>query len=261
MVELYENPVADMGIFSSSGCDPLEVSFSSQSTGASPLTYLWTFSDGVSSSLPNPRHVFSPAGTYQVNLIVSTTSKCVDASSATSLVYVNPKPIAGFSVMTDNESYVQCTNEASSDVISWHYYFDDGKVSTDINPVHYYLEAGVYDIIQIVSNTYGCMDTDTVEIAYIPEFGFWVPNAFTPGNRDGMNDVFKPKVFGVEEYTFTIFNRWGELIYETHDINEGWNGTYKGANSPMDVYVWKCDFKNKISEATEYHVGHVTLVR
>jgi gliding motility-associated-like protein len=66
---------------------------------------------------------------------------------------------------------------------------------------------------------------------------------------------------GVENYTFMIFNRWGELIYKTNHIDEGWNGAYMGKKSPMDVYVWKCEFKNLVSKLYESHIGHVTLVR
>lgn len=260
-VELYKNPVADMGIYPASGCNPLTVTFANLSTSASPLTYLWTFGDGSTSSLANPTHVFSPPGVHPVSLTVSTADKCINVSGTSTLITVNPVPTAGFTIVTDNESYVQCTNNASPDVTSWHYNFDDGASSPETNPIHYYSSVNVFYIVQTVTNTYGCTDTYTVPVTIIPEFAFWIPNAFTPGNKDGMNDIFKPKVIGVEEYTFSVFNRWGELIYETHDIDAGWDGTYKGANSPLDVYVWKCDFKNNVSKEYENHVGHVTLVR
>ncbi len=260
-VELYQNPVANMGIYPATGCDPLSVTFADQSTSASPLTYLWTFGDGTTSTIANPTHVFSPPGVHPVSLTVSTTAKCIGVSGASTVITVNPKPTAGFDIITDNESYVQCTNEASPDVTAWHYNFDDGKSSTDVNPIHYYSSVNVYYIVQTVTNSFGCIDTYTVPVTIIPEFAFWIPNAFTPNNKDGLNDVFKPKVLGVEDYTFSVFNRWGELIYQTHDIDAGWDGTYKGAYSPQDVYVWKCDFTNNVSKENEYHVGHVTLVR
>jgi gliding motility-associated-like protein len=98
-------------------------------------------------------------------------------------------------------------------------------------------------------------------VKVLPEFRFWIPNAFTPGNKDGLNDVFKPIAIGVEDYTFLIFNRWGEQIYKTNDPESGWNGTYKGKPCTDDVYIWKCEFKNIVSQENESHVGHVTLVR
>ena len=110
-------------------------------------------------------------------------------------------------------------------------------------------------------NIFGCPNTAELLIKVLPEFRFWIPNAFTPGNGDDMNDVFKPKVIGVVDYTFMIFNRWGELIYKTNDTEAGWNGTFKSKPSPLDVYVWKCTFKNLVSKEFESHVGHVTIVR
>jgi gliding motility-associated-like protein len=127
--------------------------------------------------------------------------------------------------------------------------------------MHTYLTWGDYYVTQTVTNTYACPNTMTLLVRVLPEFRFWIPNAFTPGNKDHLNDVFKPIVIGVEDYTFMIFNRWGELIFKTNDTEAGWNGTYKDAPSPMDVYVWKCEFKNIVSKENESRIGHVTLVR
>ena len=98
-------------------------------------------------------------------------------------------------------------------------------------------------------------------VRILPEFRFWIPNAFTPGNKDNLNDIFKPIVIGVEDYTFLIFNRWGQQIFKTNDPNAGWNGTFKNQPCTDDVYVWKCEFLNIVSKSTESRVGHVTLVR
>ena len=264
VVELYNNPVANIGPYTTSGCDPLSVTFNSQSTSASPLTYLWTFSDGTTSTEANPTHIFSPIGTYGVSLTISTTSKCIDTSSITAVhpIVVYPLPVANFDIVTDNESYVDCIDQSSPDVTEWYYTFgDDGRPSADENPTHFYSSVDIFNIIQTVTNSYGCSDTASASVLIIPDFGFWVPNAFTPENKDNLNDIFKPKVFGVEDYLFMVFNRWGELIYQTDDINAGWDGTYKNAKSPQDVYVWKCEFKNSVTELYESHVGHVTLIR
>jgi gliding motility-associated-like protein len=263
VVELYDNPVANIGNFTASGCDPLTVVFSNHSTSSSPMTYLWSFSDGTTSTAANPTHVFTPIGTYGVSLTVSTANKCVDVNSMSSLnpIIVYPVPVAGFDITTDNQSFVNCYDSSSPDVTAWHYTFGDGKPSADENPTHFYSTVDLFDIVQTVTNNYGCSDTYTTSVLIIPEFGFWVPNAFTPENKDDLNDIFKPKVYGVEDYTFMVFNRWGQQIYETNDINAGWDGIYKNAKSPQDVYVWKCEFKNKVSQLYESHIGHVTLIR
>ena len=127
--------------------------------------------------------------------------------------------------------------------------------------MHTYTTWGDYFVTQTVTNTYACSNSMKILVKVLPEFRFWIPNAFTPGNKDGLNDVFKPIAIGVEDYTFLIFNRWGEQIYKTNDPESGWNGTYKGKPCTDDVYIWKCEFKNIVSQENESHVGHVTLVR
>lgn len=105
----------------------------------------------------------------------------------------------------------------------------------------------------------GCTNSDTVTV-YIDAV-LYVPNAFTP-NGDGMNDIFY--AYGKEINTFVmyVFNRWGELIYTTEDLNTGWDGTYKGIVSPSDVYVWKIIYTDYIHpEVYNEMIGHVTLVR
>lgn len=266
-IELYDNPVADFDSVNPGGCDPYIVNFNNQSTSASSLGYLWNFSDGTTSAEANPSHVFSPPGIYTYTLTVFTNDKCIDTSQLVSVhsITVSPSPIAAFTatpmVTTIFDPDINFFNLASADVVSWYYTFGDGASSNLSNPLHTYSNWGDYNVSQTVTNSYGCPHTARQLVKVLPEFRFWIPNSFTPGNHDGMNDVFKPVVIGVEDYEFTIYNRWGELIFRTTETDSGWNGTYKGKDSPLDVYVWKCTFKNIVTKQDEYHIGHVTLVR
>jgi gliding motility-associated-like protein len=108
----------------------------------------------------------------------------------------------------------------------------------------------------------GCVATDQVTITIDYEIIIYVPNAFTP-NGDGQNDVFFPVISGIDsdEYKFMIFNRWGELIFNTSHLSEGWDGTYKGLMSQQDVYVWKIYCKEISSIETHEYIGHVTLIK
>jgi gliding motility-associated-like protein len=244
----------------------MSVTFANSSTSASPLTYLWSFSDGTTSSQANPTHVFTPPGVYSLSLTVSTNSLCIGTSSIQSVnsITVNPSPVAGFTatpmVTTIFDPDITFSDSSSVDVVSWNYDFADGTGSSIENPFHTYTHYGNYQVIQTVNNSYGCPNSTTLLIKILPEFRFWIPNCYTPGNHDGLNDVFKPIVIGVEEYTFYIYNRWGELIYKTDDTEQGWDGSFKGKPSPNDVYVWKIDFKNIVSREHESHIGHVTLL-
>lgn len=267
-IELYENPVASIDPIIALGCDPMTVKFINTSTSASNLSYLWSFSDGTSSTEASPTHVFSPPGTYDYTLSIKTTSQCIDSSQIVSVssITVNPSPVASFTatpILTtifDPDIFFFNTS-LTTDIVSWYYDFADGSGSSDVNPIHTYGTWGDYYVTQTITNSYACPNTATLLVRVLPEFRFWIPNAFTPGNKDYLNDIFKPIVIGVKDYTFMIFDRWGELIYKTNDTEAGWNGTYKGKPCTDDVYVWKCEFQNIVTQESESHVGHVTLVR
>lgn len=267
-VSVFQNPIAAVATNTYAGCDPLTVNFVNNSTPPNSLDFIWTFSDGTTSTATNPTKVFSPPGIYSYSIQAISNQNCVDTSSifAANSITVSPSPNAGFTatptITTIFEPDIFFFNTTDdNNIISWEYNFGDGGQSNMVNPSHSYNAWGDYTVTQTVINTYGCPNTTELLIRILPEFRFWIPNAFTPGQNDGLNDVFKPIIMGVEDYNFMIFNRWGQLIFKTNDINEGWNGTYLGKKSPMDVYVWKCEFRNLVSRLPESHVGHVTLVR
>ena len=109
----------------------------------------------------------------------------------------------------------------------------------------------------IVYNEYGCMNKDSVEIKVTPTL--YIPNSFSP-NGDMINDIFKPEYTGFVEIELSIFDRWGENIFRTEELNGGWNGTYKNVNCELGVYTYKLSAKD-ISGKTLEKVGHVTLLR
>ena len=267
-ITVYQDPKAGIGPFIGNGCDPFTITFLNTSTASSTMYYTWVFSDGTTSNELNPTHTFSPPGIYSASLTLITTEKCIDTSlvSAVNSITVNPSPLAGFTatptLTTIFDPDISFFNTATSlGIVSWYYDFGDGTNSTLINPIHSYATWGDFYVFQTVTNNFGCPNTVSLLVRILPEFRFWIPNAFTPANGDGMNDIFKPKVIGVTDYVFMIFNRWGEQIYKTNDTEAGWNGTFKGKPSPIDVYVWKCEFKNVVSNEYESHIGHVTIVR
>ena len=265
-INLYANPISAIGNFTPSGCNPLSITFPDASTSDLPLIYNWQFSDGSSSTAQNPTHIFTPQGVYSVSLSISTTSLCVAANNTLSVnsITVFPLPMSSFTASPIETSIfdpdISFSDLSSPDVVAWTYDFADNHFSTIQNPFHSYETYGYFNVMQTVTNNFGCINTSTLTIHIIPEFRFWIPNCFTPHNNDYLNQVFKPVVFGVENYTFMIFDRWGTQIYITSETMDGWDGSYKGKQCQMDVYVWKCEFKNVISKLKESHVGHVTLL-
>ena len=107
----------------------------------------------------------------------------------------------------------------------------------------------------------GCAASDTIRINLKNCIkGFYIPNAFTP-NHDSKNERFYPLIFGaLEKYEFRIFNRWGELVFESRKINEGWDGRFKGIDQPSSAFVWQCIFQFR-NESTTYKKGTVLLLR
>lgn len=268
IIELYENPTVSLDPQVSVGCDPFKINFLNTSSAASNLVYKWVFSDGATSTEGNPTHVFTPAGIYNYTLTVSTNNKCMDTIQIVSVqsITVNPTPVASFTatpmVTTISDSDIFFFNTSvDNTIVNWYYNFDDGTSSNDVNPIHTYLTWGNYNVMQTVTNEFACSHSVNLLIRVLPEFRFWIPNAFTPGNKDNLNDVFKPIVYGVIKYTFMVFDRWGELLYTTTDTDSGWDGTYNNMPCTDDAYIWKCEFKNIITQQFESHIGHITLIR
>ena len=112
-----------------------------------------------------------------------------------------------------------------------------------------------------VNSQNGCSDTISRVIEIQPEFFFYVPNAFTP-DGDEFNNTFHAVGVGIAEHSYSmqIFDRWGELIFETNSIFDEWDGTYKGRIVPSGVYIYKIIAYTLRDEVKEFQ-GHVNLLR
>lgn len=267
-------PIADF-VGGGEGCEPLVVHFTNLSLYAS--SYVWDFGDGGQSNLENPTYTYYDAGTYTVSLTAigeggENTVQHFDS------VIVFPQAFAYF---TPSKTTVYIPNDPitffniSQNATDYQWDFGDGLTSIEESPVHYYTEMGNFTVTLIANNEYNCPNTFTSEnLVFATASGtIEFPNAFTPnpnGSNGGyydpndpgqnLNDVFHPKVSGVEEYQLLIYNRWGELIFESVDVNIGWDGYYKGRLSQQDVYVWKVRART-IQGSIVNDVGDVTLIR
>lgn len=253
-----------------SGCFPLRVLFTNYSVGGSD--YIWDFDDGHSSGERNPVHVFESPGVYNVRLIAPGPDGR-DGEYFKEIV-VHDHPVADFTV---NPQVVYLPGEKarfydlSIDAISWLWNFGDGTTSSDRNPSYEYRDEGVYDVSLTVTNDRGCVNTFTqsgIITAYQQGFVRF-PNAFRPrpdGASGGIDPsaeyvvVFKPAYKDVDEFKLEIFNRWGQKIYETNDIDQGWDGMHDGRLAPQAVYVYQVSGRY-ISGREFRKTGSVLLVR
>jgi gliding motility-associated-like protein len=254
------------------GCRPLDVQFVNNSLYSD--TYLWDFGDGNSSTQFQPSYTYYNAGVYTVTLTVFGPGG-QDTLLQQLIIEVYQMPNAFFTaspsiVFIPNQPVSLYNLSSYASFYSWD--FGDGNSSTEVSPQHFYTQQGVYDIILIASTYNNCIDTFILSAAVEAksEGGINIPNAFTPnvgGANGGIyslgdtdNDVFYPIVIGAEEYELNIFNKWGEILFVSKDVNIGWDGYYRNELSKQDVYVYKIKVKY-LDGRSESYVGDLTLLR
>ena len=160
-------------------------------------------------------------------------------------IEVYPLPVNTFKHLPDTATILNpyfTFIDQTQGAVSWQWNFGDGNTSTQTNPFHVYQDTGTYTVQLVTSNQYGCFDTTYGEVKVDYLFNLYVPNSFSP-NNDGFNDIFHPKGDGFENdsYELFIFDRWGELIFSSDDINYGWDGRYKNRRAPQGVYSYRID--------------------
>jgi len=255
-VTVNPSPIIAFSTTPLSGCEPLTVTYTNLTPSAANC--VWTI-NGVPFNSCVVTQTFPVQGTYNSFLTVTDVNGC-SATSPTVVANVYPIPTAAFNAnptITDilNPSIV-FNNTSSVGSYSWN--FGDGNTSNVSFPTHVYGDTGTYQIQLIVTTSHGCIDTAYGTIHIDDIFTVYVPNAFTP-NSDGHNDTFVPVVNGAEKFTFWIYDRWGEMIYQS-DGGAPWDATYKGREVQQDVYVWKLIVIDKRKIKHEY-IGHVTIIK
>lgn len=262
---VYAKPVVEFQTNLIAGCVPLEIEFSDMSVNAE--VYKWEFGDGKSSTDVNPVNIFNDAGLYSVSLTVTSLEGCISEINKDNFIEVYPAPKAGFEMDKNELSLttpaVNLINTSLGGSL-YYWYFSDGSIETNSNPFHTFGDTGLYIIKQLVENNYGCKDSIEDSIIVFEDYQFYVPTAFTP-NKDGINEVFIPKGIGLDlyDYVFMIYNRWGDLMFYTNDITQGWDGTIMNKNTiAVDgVYAWKIKITDKDGFRFKTYKGYVNLIK
>lgn len=232
------------------GCAPLKVIF--RSMIAPEDSCKWTFGDGGHSYDRNTEWLFDIEGEYRVNLDVYTAEGKRHSSSVD--IIVHPSPEARFEITPENaiipDDEIVFLNY-STNAVKYKWDFGDGTISELFEPRHVYSRYDDYDIQLIAYSEYGCSDSLMIYTAFSGS-GYFVdfPNAFIPNpngpsggyyspRSDESAFVFHPVYSGVANYQLRLFSRLGILIFESNDINIGWDGYYKGALCEPGVYIYK----------------------
>jgi gliding motility-associated-like protein len=217
----------------------------------------------------NPNHLslfIKEPGKYFIKGNLSAVNSCVNTVVYPLTAY--PKPKADFTFSPDKpvENMDEVTFEnTSSGATGFNWEIYTLKQSSEKNPSYVFAEAGIYPVVLVASNEFNCSDTSIKAITVLSDFNVYVPNAFSP-NGNGLNDTFMPVLRAVQSFEFSVYNRWGEKLFSTNQLNTGWDGTFKGEDCKQDVYVWKLHVKglsgqNKGYTAEKDYTGQVLLVR
>jgi gliding motility-associated-like protein len=251
---------------------PLTVNFTN--TTANSANSVWSMSDGtVLTGNGTVSHTFSQAGCFDVSLTVTSTNGCVGEFTAIDLICTEAAPIASFSpsasVISEMNPIVNFNNTTTG-AVTYDWNFGDNTPNTDaVNPSHDYSNdtIGNYIVTLIAYSPFGCEDIAYSTIQIYEELIFYVPNTFTPDDDD-YNPTFKPiftSGYDPSDYTLLIYNRWGEIVFESHNTEIGWDGSY-GSTHEVDLiqdgtYTWKIEFKSNRNDERIMRVGHVSLIR
>jgi gliding motility-associated-like protein len=268
-------PVVAFSADTLAGCPLLCVNFTDLSTISSGTITAWTWDFGdqtPASTQQNPSHCFAISGTYDITLVASAGGGCTNTLTIQNMITVNPVPHASFTASpiptTILSPTVYFTDLSTGNPTTWNWGFGDPTTLSDSsllqNTQYTYSSetGGIYPVTLTVTNQYGCVDDTTIDVIVEPDFAFFIPNAFTP-NGDGKNEGFMGAGYGIATYELWVFDRWGNLIFNTKDINEAWNGTVENKGGDLvqiDVYVWKVVLTDVFNKKHKY-IGHVSVVK
>ena len=266
------NPALDFTIPAWSGCLPLSIAFTNNQVEANTI-YNWSFGNAVTSSNANTlNNLYTQPGCYDVSLTATNQFGCAANLTQTSAICFDPNPAADFEIQNNPLPIINPTTllqNTSQSATSSVWDFGDGSASSTVfSPIHTFPErAGAYTVTLQIANSNGCTDATTQILQIEQDPIYYVPNAFTP-NGSELNNIFLPifsPSLALQSYSLQIFNRWGEIIFESQDPLKGWDGTITTANgasmSPDGMYTYKITFVETGFEKEFEVVGSVVLVR
>jgi gliding motility-associated-like protein len=231
-----------------------------KNTSSNAQRVFWDFGDGTTSTETSPMHVFD-TGVHQIMLVVYNDNSCNPSDTIRKKITVRPGATANFiyqpTLPNPNDS-IKYTN-MSKDALKYLWMFGDGATTTVEHPSHMFKKTNTYKTCLVAYGYQGCNDTlcKMVKAIIVPAVD--VPTGFSP-NGDGINDVLYVKGAALTAVELKIFNRWGQLVFETTTAEVGWNGTFNGAPQPMESYAYVLN-ATFIDGSTVTKKGNITQLR
>ena len=274
LVSWHEIPSVLFDSDTTGGCYPIQVYFYNNTDVSQVTSCEWDMGNGLySNNVDTVVTVYANPGSFNVTLEVTNSNGCKNDTTFFNYIDIYDYPVAGFTSHPNPASIltptVQFVDTSSQDVVLFDWTFYDSTntiIGSDYEQNPIYNFSGIveqqYYIQLYVENQNGCSDTVSGTQIVEGEYALFLPNSFTP-NGDGMNDNFYPvgDKISVENYSFKIFNRWGEMVFNTTDFGASWDGEYKGSQVASDAYIWKIDLVDASSGETKNFNGYVLLTR
>jgi gliding motility-associated-like protein len=264
-VNLLPLPISNFDANFLEGCVPLSITLSAQYTNYD--NYEWFVDNQLVSNGAQTTIDFTTQGSYTVGLSTSLNG-CTSTTTIPGFITTQNQPIASFEpslLYFTEESQVVQFNNTSINATSYYWDFGAGENTNVEDPSHEFTDVtNGREITLIATTSFGCVDTAVLFLDYNPGLIYYVPNTFTP-DGDQFNQTFLP-IFSsgidLNNYHLQIFNRWGELIFESYDLKEGWDGNTPTNNkSPIGVYTYLIEVKNPDNDGKIQISGHVNLIR
>jgi gliding motility-associated-like protein len=268
-INLHPDPVPVFITTEFGGCTPFQTSFVNTTPSEMLGGYCaWDFGDGntgVDCQLFS--HTYTEPGCYDVTLTVTSPEGCTGSTTYNQYICAHPFPDADF-VFTPDDATIQNPNVSffnqttGGDTYQWD--FAGLGTSEEVNPSFMFPrdDEGNYLVCLTATNQFSCSDSICKNVFIAGEFLLYIPNSFTP-NGDNINDTFGPVLTSVDvrEYEFLIFNRWGQLIFESYHPDNMWDGRVGGTMAKEGVYVWKIKLRDTVDGRLHDFIGHVTLLK
>ncbi|MGQ7853818.1 PKD domain-containing protein [Pedobacter sp. WC2501] len=253
-IKIADAPKAGFLADVKSGCNQLTVTFQNISNNAS--RYLWDFGDGSFSTQKNPVHTYNfVKSPFTVKLTATGDFDCTDEMVMLNYISVFAPPVAEIVISPSRTVKVpdygfsfKVKTDENITVYKWD--FGDGKTADKASVDHNYADVGTYKIKLTLTNASGCTNVieDQVSVVGVPGY-FYLPNAFEPANAKPDLKVFKITATGMSAYTLRVFNKWGQMIWQSSKLDEEgvptefWDGTMNGQPAPQGAYYWSADAK------------------
>lgn len=272
------NPKINLTATPAQGCPPLNTTITNTQNNSGTYTQDWDFADGSNTQTATTNndnnsisHSYTLTAIYQPTLTLTSSRGCKSSAVLATPITLFEKPEAKFTLSRDTTwitlPQIQLTNQSSkADSFFWHFsrLINDTITTKTSNATFHrnFTDSGIYTISLTAKNS-ACADSTQQKLVVLMDYDVWIPNAFSPGTKDNLNPTFAPVGVGISRYKMIIYNRWGQIVFESKGTQDSWNGCLDNNPDkplPEGVYVWYIEIFN-YHNSGNIKGGMVHLVR